>query len=107
MIARTWHGRVPAAKAEAYYAYMLRTGLADYRSTPGNCGVLVQRWIEGDVAHFLLTTLWDSVDAIKRFAGEDFAVARYYPEDHDYLLEREPYVTHADALLVVLPDGTA
>jgi heme-degrading monooxygenase HmoA len=105
VIARTWHGRVPAAKAEAYYAYLLRAGLADYRATPGNRGVLLQRRIEGDVAHFLLTTLWDSVDAIKRFAGEDYEVARYYPEDDDYLLEREPYVTHAEALLLVMPEG--
>jgi heme-degrading monooxygenase HmoA len=100
VIARTWHGRVPVGKADAYYEYLLRTGLADYRATPGNRGVLVQRRIEGDVAHFLLTTLWDSLDAIKQFAGEDHAVARYYPEDDDYLLEREPYVTHAEVLLM-------
>ena len=100
MIARIWHGRVPAAKAEAYYEYLLRTGLADYRATPGYRGVLVQRRIEGDVAHFLLTTLWDSVDAIKQFTGEDYAVARYYPEDDDYLFEREPHVTHAEVLLM-------
>ena len=103
MIARTWHGRVPASKADAYYAYLLRTGLADYRATPGNRGLLVQRRIEGDVAHFLLTTLWDSVDAIKRFAGDDYEAARYYPEDDDYLLEREPFVTHAEALMVAFP----
>jgi hypothetical protein len=107
VIARTWHGRVPAAKAEAYYAYLLRTGLADYRATPGNRGVLVQRRVEGEVADFWLTTLWDSVEAIKRFAGEDYEVARYYPEDDEYLLEREPYVTHAEALLVVMPEGAA
>jgi heme-degrading monooxygenase HmoA len=100
MIARTWHGRVPASKAEAYHAYLLRTGLADYQATPGNRGVLVQRWVEGDVAHFLLTTLWDSVDAIKRFAGEDYERARYYPEDDEFLLEREPSVHHAEVLLV-------
>jgi hypothetical protein len=35
MIARSWHGRVPESKGEAYYAYLLRTGLADYASTPG------------------------------------------------------------------------
>jgi hypothetical protein len=103
MIARTWHGRVPASRADAYYQYLLRTGLADYQSTPGNRGVLVQRRIEGDVAHFSLTTLWDSVAAIKRFAGEDYEVARYYPEDDDYLLEREPFVTHAEALMVAFP----
>ena len=103
MIARTWHGRVPASKADDYYAYLIRTGLADYRATPGNRGVLVQRRIEGDVAHFLLTTLWDSVEAIKRFAGEDYEAARYYPEDDDYLLEREPFVTHAEALMAAFP----
>lgn len=103
MIARTWHGRVLAVKADAYYDYLLQTGLQDYRSTPGNCGVLVQRWVEGDVVHFLLTTLWDSLDAIKQFAGEAYEVARYYPEDDAYLLEREPNVTHAEVVLAVMP----
>ena len=102
MIARTWHGRVPAPKSDTYHAYLLRTGLADYQATPGNRGVLVQRWVEGDAAHFLLTTLWTSVDAIKAFAGEDYEAARYYPEDDDYLLEREPYVRHAEVLLATM-----
>ncbi len=103
MIARTWHGRVPTPKAEAYLAYLQRTGLADYAATPGNQGVLVLRRTEGDVTHFELTTLWDSVDAIRRFAGDDYARARYYPEDDAYLLERELLVRHADVLLVALP----
>ena len=103
MIARTWHGRVPALKADAYFAYLLRTGLADYRATPGNRGVLVLRRVEGDVAHFFLTTCWDSVEAIQRFAGEDYQRARYYPEDDDFLLEREPAVVHAEILLATMP----
>lgn len=102
MIARTWHGRVPAAKADAYYDYLLRTGIPDYQATPGNRGVLVQRRIEGGEAHFVLTTLWDSVQSIRRFAGEEYEKARYYPEDDEYLLEREPEVVHADALMAVV-----
>ena len=98
MIARTWHGRVPAGRADDYLAYLRRTGLADYAATPGNRGVLVQRRVEGNVAHFTLTTLWDSLDAIIRFAGEDPEQARYYAEDDEYLLEREPRVTHAEVL---------
>jgi heme-degrading monooxygenase HmoA len=101
MIARTWHGRVPAAKADAYYDYLQRTGLNDYRSTPGNLGVVVQRRVESGVAHFVLTTFWDSVESIKRFAGEEYERARYYPEDDDYLLEREPLVQHAEVLVAV------
>jgi hypothetical protein len=103
VIARSWHGRVPAPKAGPYYQYLLRTGLKDYRETPGNRGVLVQCRVEGDVAHFLLTTFWDSVDAIKRFAGENYQAARYYPEDDDYLLEREPHVAHWEVLLAEFP----
>lgn len=98
MIARTWHGRVPAAKADAYYAFLQRTGLADYRATPGNRGVLVLRSIEGDVAHFRLITFWDSYDAIRRFAGDDYERARYYDEDEDFLLEKEPKVAHEEVV---------
>jgi len=98
MIARTWHGRVPAEKSDAYYAYLLRTGLSAYAATPGNRGVHVLRRTDQGVTHFLLLTYWDSVDAIKAFAGEDYTVARYYPEDDDFLLEREPFVTHYEVL---------
>ena len=98
MIARTWHGRVPAEQAEAYYAYLRRTGLADYATTPGNRGVHVLRRTEGGVTHFLLLTFWDSLDAIRAFAGADYERARYYPEDDDYLLEREPFVAHYEVL---------
>jgi heme-degrading monooxygenase HmoA len=107
MIARSWHGRVPAGKGEAYYDYLNQTGLRDYRASPGNLGVLVERWTEGGVTHYLLTTFWDSVEAIKRFAGEDYAVARYYPEDDDFLLEREPLVRHAEVLIAELPPAAS
>ena len=98
MIARTWHGRVPTEKADAYYAYLRRTGLADYAATPGNRGVTVLRRNDGAVTHFLLLTLWDSIEAIQAFAGPEYQVSHYYPEDDDYLLEREPFVTHYEVL---------
>jgi heme-degrading monooxygenase HmoA len=94
MIARTWHGRVPLGKAGAYEAYLRRTGLADYRRVAGNRGVYLLRRDEGDVAHFTTLTFWDSVEAIRAFAGPDHERARYYPEDDEYLLERETFVTH-------------
>jgi hypothetical protein len=107
VIARTWHGRVRASKADAYYHFLLRTGVPDYQATPGNRGVLVQRRVAGDEAHFVLTTLWESLDSIKLFAGEAYDRARYYPEDDEYLLEKEPLVTHAEVLLATLPAATA
>jgi len=105
MIARTWHGRVPAEKGDEYYAYIERTGLAEYRSTPGNRGIVVLRRTESGITHFVLTSFWESLEAIRRFAGDDYARAHYYPEDDKYLIEREPFVTHAEVLLADVPPG--
>lgn len=98
MVARTWHGIVPAAEAEAYYAYLLETGVPDLKATPGNQGVLVLRRVEGAAAHFLLISFWESMEAITAFAGEDVERARYYPRDEDFLVELEPGVTHYEVL---------
>jgi heme-degrading monooxygenase HmoA len=98
MIARTWHGMVPAERADEYLTYLERTGLPDYRATPGNRGVWVLRRTEGGRAHFLLVSLWESMDAIRAFAGDDVEQARYYLEDRDFLLELEPRVTHYEVL---------
>src|SRR5262245_22290308 len=103
MIARTWHGRVPAARADAYDEYLRKTGVADCRATPGNRGVIVLRRTEGEVTHFLFTSLWDSYDAIRAFAGDDPERARYYPEDDDFLIDKEPSVTHYEVLTAVAP----
>jgi heme-degrading monooxygenase HmoA len=106
MIARTWHGAVPAAKAEAYLELLLRTGVPDYRATEGNRGVFVLRRFEGETAHYLLLTLWDSLQSIRSFAGEDVDEARYYPEDSEFLIEMEPRVAHYD-VLTRIEDGAS
>ena len=99
MIARTWHGVTPLAKADEYLGYLHRTGIPDYRVTPGSQGVYVLRRLEGDRAHFLLISLWDSMASISKFAGPDVEKARYYPEDADYLLELEPNVIHYEVMV--------
>jgi heme-degrading monooxygenase HmoA len=94
MIVRMWHGRTHARDADAYFAFLEARAIPDYRSVPGNAGVWLLRRIEGDVAHFITMTHWTSREAIAAFAGEDIEVAKYYPEDKDFLLEFEPHVVH-------------
>jgi hypothetical protein len=84
MIARIWHGTTELAKAQDYLELLNRTGIPDYRNTKGNLGAYVLRRF----------SLWESIDAIKTFAGEDYERARYYPEDKGFLLEFEPNVQH-------------
>lgn len=96
MIARIWRGRVPAFKADDYYEVLLKTGIKDYVRTAGNKGTFVFQEIECDVAHFVTLTLWESVSAIRAFAGPEPEDARYYPEDEEFLLEKEPFVRHME-----------
>ena len=60
-----------AATAEQYAAYVERTGIAGYRATPGNRGAWLLRRVEGESAEFLTLSLWESLDAVRAFAGPD------------------------------------
>lgn len=104
MIARMWKGVTDATSADEYLQYLEETGLAEYRQILGNRGVFVLRRIADGMAEFLLLTLWDSMDAIKRFAGPDPTRAVYYPRDGEFLRNLEPNVAHYEVL--ASPEGT-
>ncbi len=93
-----WHGRVPKERAGDYHRYLLETGLNDYENVKGNRGVFLLKNDENSITHYYTLTFWDDIDAIKRFAGEDYEKARYYPADKDFLLEFEEKVQHFDIL---------
>ncbi len=94
MIARLWHGTTRDSRSEAYLDFLIRTGIPDYRQTPGNRGAQIFMRKDGEVAHFLLISLWDSMEAIRGFTGPEVDRAKYYPEDPEFLLELEPHVVH-------------
>ena len=99
MIARVWHGVVLEDKAEEFLDYVKRTGVPGLSSTPGNLGVMVFRRVEHERVHVLLTSFWQSYEAISAFAGADIERARYYPDDEKYLVELEPNVTHYEVVV--------
>jgi len=94
VIARMWFGRTKAQDYDAYLAYLEESGVAELHATPRNRGVMVLRRLDGDEAEFGVMSLWDSLDDVKAFAGEDVEVARYYPKDERFLLELDPSVEH-------------
>lgn len=96
MIVRIWRGVTPAEKAEEYLAYLMETGVKDYRAVAGNKDVQVlYRTYEGKT-EFMILSFWESYEAIRAFAGDDFEQSVYYDKDKDYLLEMEPKVMHYD-----------
>ncbi len=97
-IARIWRGRTLASKADEYQGYLDASGIPRVRATPGNLGVTVLRRNDGGKTEFLVMSVWESVDAIKKFAGEDYQKAVILPRDREYLLEVEPGVLHYEIL---------
>jgi heme-degrading monooxygenase HmoA len=94
-VVRTWVGWIRSRDRDEYAAYLERTGLRDYRATPGNLGAFAMFADEPDGRTRVTTvSFWTSVDAIVAFAGEDFANAVFYPDDDRYLVARETSVTH-------------
>lgn len=98
LIARTWRGETRAEDSQAYADYLERTGIAEYRQTPGNLGVLGLRRVRDGIAEFLLVTLWESEAAVKRFAGSNLSTAKFYPEDERYLVQKDDTAVHYDII---------
>ena len=76
-IMRLWHGKVPLEKADEYEKFLIERAVPDYGSVDGLLKLYFTRKDEGDVAHFLLVTIWDSMESIKKFAGENPEIAKY------------------------------
>ena len=94
MIVRMWHGRVPTSKADEYAGFLNGRAVPDYRSVKGNISAHVLRREEGEITHFVTLAFWDSLESIRGIARTDGELAKYYPEDRDYLLEFERTVVH-------------
>jgi heme-degrading monooxygenase HmoA len=104
MMARIWRGVVRRADADEYAQYIRDTGFTAYAATAGNRGAWMLRRDEEDRTEFLTFSLWDSVDAIRAFAGDDIETAVYYPEDERYLIERDAKVKHYEVADTAEPE---
>ncbi len=98
MIVRMWRGKVRKDLKSEYVAYFNQTGPADYGKVEGNHGVYLLCQDLGDNFEFLTMTFWTSIAAIKKFAGEDYEKARYYPEDQKFLLKFNETAEHFEVL---------
>ncbi|WP_314503559.1 hypothetical protein [uncultured Microbacterium sp.] len=96
-VIRMWTGIVRTQDRDAYVDYVQATGMAQYRTTPGNLDAwLLTRDLGDGRTEIATVSRWESLDAITGFAGADRDRAVFYPEDDRYLLERDEQVRHYD-----------
>lgn len=104
VIARTWRGETTAEDAAAYVDYQTKKGIKGYRETEGNLGaVMLRRPLENSV-EFLFISLWESLDAVRRFAGEEYERAVFYPADESFLVAKDLHVDHYEVAALQLSD---
>jgi heme-degrading monooxygenase HmoA len=54
---------------------------------------MLRRDVDG-LTEFVMFTLWESLDAVKAFAGDEHERAVFYPEDDRFLVDRDLTATH-------------
>jgi heme-degrading monooxygenase HmoA len=69
MIIREWRGRASEPRADAYPKHFREAVVPELRHVPGFLGAHLGRRRIGDRAEFLVLTRWQSMDAIRAFAG--------------------------------------
>jgi heme-degrading monooxygenase HmoA len=82
MISRLWHGWTKRENADAYEELLRSEVLPGIHRVKGFKGAQVLRRDvkDKDEVEFVTLTLFDSLEAVKEFAGEDYEVAVILPE---------------------------
>jgi hypothetical protein len=96
MLSRVWHGWTTQANADAYESLLkseIFTGIQN-RQIAGYKGIHLFRRNVGDEVEFVTVMWFDSVDAVRTFAGEDYEVAVVPPKARKLLSRFDPRSQH-------------
>jgi hypothetical protein len=102
MITRIWRGRTSPASAEGYQDFLQRTAYPDYGDVEGNRGWILLRRTDGDAVELMFVSFWDSMEALRRYAGDAVERPKYYAEDRAALLELPEKAEHFEVVDVNL-----
>jgi heme-degrading monooxygenase HmoA len=75
VIGRLWHGWTTADDAPRYEEHLRRETFPSLRAIEGYADGYVLRRDSGDRVDFAVLTLWDSLESIRAFAGDDYETA--------------------------------
>jgi len=105
MIMRTWRGVAGAATAGDYQRHFETAVLPALGRLAGHRGAwLLRREVEGRV-EFVAVTLWDSIDSIRAFAGDDPEAAHIEPEGRAALVDFDEFARNYAVVCDTVADG--
>jgi len=98
MIARHWRGLAKAAFADHYVTHLQAETFPAIGALPGFVSASILRRTIAEGVEFLIVTHWESLDAIRAFAGDDIGVAVVPPSVHDMMVDYDRVVRHYEVV---------
>ncbi len=99
MIARLWHGSTTRENADAYETLLKTKILPGIHRVKGYAGAYLLRRDLTDGVEFATLTLFESLDAVRAFAGKDYEVAVVSPEARKLLSRFDQRSLHYDVVM--------
>ena len=105
MVARHWRGRSRADTASAYLDHLRIETLPRLRALDGHLGAYVLRREVGDEIEFVVLTLWESLESVRAFAGDDYETAVVPPQARRVLTTFDKRALHYDVAIGTVGDS--
>jgi heme-degrading monooxygenase HmoA len=99
MISRLWHGWTKREHADAYEELLRSEVLPGIHRVKGFKGAHLLCRDDKDEVEFVTLTIFDSIEAVKEFAGEDYEVAVILPEARKLLSRFDARSAHYETVL--------
>ena len=96
MVARHWRGWTKPEQADEYEELLRNGVLPGLKGIAGYQGGYVLRYNRSDEVEFVVVNFFESLDAVKRFAGSDYTTPVFEPEAKQLLSRIENFATHYD-----------
>jgi heme-degrading monooxygenase HmoA len=98
MILRMWKASAPVERAEEYVRHVTEKVFPSLSRIEGHCGAYLLRRQVDDGIQFMVLTLWENMESIRRFAGRDTDRAVVEPEARSALKDFDTTVSHFEVL---------
>jgi heme-degrading monooxygenase HmoA len=99
VISRIWHGWTSRENADAYEQLLRAEVLPGIHRIGGYRGAYLLRADAEDEVEFVTVTQWDSLDAVRAFAGDDYELAVVPPEARKLLARFDERSRHYETIL--------
>ncbi|MFZ5501011.1 MAG: antibiotic biosynthesis monooxygenase family protein [Candidatus Micrarchaeota archaeon] len=104
MIVRTWRGRAAnSGNADAYARHLEKSVFPKLGQIPGHRGAYLLRRDSDGGLEILVLTMWESMDAVRAFAGDHPETAVVEPAARAVLAEYDTTVNHYEVVLSSVP----